>query len=113
MDRILWMRPQWLRHYEEAQSPKDWLPNAAMAEASSSFTQSPVPDRDHVLQNPAMEPEEGLVGADRGPDRHRFHVRPGRRAEADGRRARTPAAPVLFDSARASVGTIPGGSHGE
>src|ERR1017187_8009212 len=75
--------------------------------------QSSVPNCDDVLQDSAMEPEEGLVGADRGPDRHRFHVRSGRRPEADGRRARTPAASVLFDSARASVGTIPGGGSGE
>ena len=67
-----------------------------------------VPDHHDVLPDSAMEPEEGLVGADRGADGHRFHVRPGRRAEADGRRARAPAASVLSDSARAGVGTVPG-----
>ena len=70
------------------------------------WDQPSVPDHHDVLPDSALEPEEGLVGADRGADGHRFHVRPGRRAEADGRGARAPAASVLSDSARPGVGTV-------
>ena len=55
-----------------------------------------------------MEPEKGLVGADRGADCHGLDVRPGRRSQADGRYARPVAGPVLPDTAGASVGAISG-----
>ena len=48
-----------------------------------------------------------------GADRHRFDVRPGRRAQADGRRARPAAGAVLPDSARPGVGAVPGAGGGE
>ena len=67
--------------------------------ASASIRERPfVPGHHDVLPHSAMEPEEGLVGADRGADRHRLDVRPGRWPEADGRGARAPAAAVSMRS---------------
>ncbi len=89
----------------------------AVASDGSTITTSPAPPsgtgtafpgHHDVLPHPALEPEEGLVGADRGADRHGFHVRPRCRAEADGRGARAHARAVLSDSARAGVGPVPG-----
>ena len=77
----------------------------AVASDGSTITTSPappsrdrprVPGHHDVLPDSAMEPEEGLVGADRGADRHRLDVRPGRWARSRWTWCPRPCPPCIY-----------------